>query len=381
MASLLFLPRDGIILKMFLVMASFLIAPSVSAAVGVKLSQGSPPPYQRHQLLASRLFDRDDSSCALENYTQCGSQVPDNLCCPDDTKCMIIASNTTIVCCPKGSDCDTIKPIVCNVALQDTVKHPGSPIQTLALNASMETCGSACCPFGYICEGDSQCVLDKSQDDYDYLMMESKSKSSTSKTTSTTTLATKTTSTSTSTSAATSALVVETSKVPNYVVPEPSSTTSTAATESSTSDDNPDDANKGNTTPTGVVAAGTVGGVCCLAALGIYIWLKWFRKKRSFLNSPQKTSSEESWGYFSTPDSTRRVYLARGPDDKFIVTPSTAGFSPPPVLQEPGYRENSDPVELPATPVSLCMWMNLEDASVEEPKLAYVVPAKHPNRR
>ncbi|KAL6402258.1 hypothetical protein AUP68_14728 [Ilyonectria robusta] len=246
MASLLFLPRDGIILKIFLVVASFLIAPSVSAAVGVKLSQRSPPPYQRPQLLASRLFDRDDSSCALENYTQCGSQVPDNLCCPDDTKCMIIASNTTIVCCPNGSDCGTIKPIVCNVALQDTAKHPGSPIQTLALSASMETCGSACCPFGYICEGDSH---------------------------------------------------------------------------------------------------------------------------------------EESWGYFSTPDSTRRVCLARGPDDKFIVTPSTAGFSPPPVLQEPGYRDNSDPVELPATPVSLCMWMNLEDASVEEPKLAYVVPAKHPNRR
>ncbi|KAF7550847.1 hypothetical protein G7Z17_g5441 [Cylindrodendrum hubeiense] len=371
---------------MFLVLAWFLLAPAASAAVEVKLTWRQEP-YRTPPGLAPRLVARDDSSCPVSGYNQCGSQVPDNLCCSTDTNCMIIASNTTIICCPKGSSCDAIKPIVCEVAYQDTLKFPKSSIQTLALNATMETCGSACCPFGYLCQDDSKCILDTNQDDYDFLMSETKStpvkSESISASASTSTSAPTPTSTSTSTS--TSALASETSDdVPNYIIPDQSSITSTAATESSTSDGDSSDSgddDKGSNIPPGVVAASTVGGVCCLSALGIFIWLKWFRRKRSVTDNPYNTSSEESWGYYSTPGSTRRVYLSRGPDDKFVVTPSTAGFSPPPIPQAPGFREDSDPVELPATPVSMCMWMNLEDASVEEPKLAYVVVAKSPGRR
>ncbi|KPM44051.1 hypothetical protein AK830_g2533 [Neonectria ditissima] len=363
MASSFFLPRVGIIFEIFLVVGLFLLTPASSAAVDLSLklswSQEAPPSYQRPRDLSPRVFSRDDSStCALEEYSQCGSQVPDDFCCPNDSQCMVIASNTTIVCCPKGVSCDAIQPIVCDVALQDISNHPDAPIHTLALDKSMKRCGSACCPFGYVCRDGERCQLDDNQDGYDYLVPESVSEPSS----------------STSTPVSSTALALATSEVSSTTIPEPSST-STGSTEPSNSDDGEEDKEKGKISPAGVVTACTVGGVCCLAGLGIFIWLKWFRKRPDSPNTP----SHESWGYFSTPGgSTKQLYLARGPDDKFVVTPSTAGFSPPPIPQAPGRRDNYSPVELPATPVSLCMWMDLEDASVEEPRLAYVLPAKQP---
>ncbi|KAH7152178.1 hypothetical protein B0J13DRAFT_619759 [Dactylonectria estremocensis] len=382
MATVLFFPRGCIMLNMFLLLVSLLLDPTASAAVDRKLDWRQPPSLsdRRPRGLAPRLVTLDDSSCPIANYTQCGSQVPDNLCCPDNSHCMILASNTTIVCCPKGSDCGVIKPIVCNVALQDTLDYPKSPIRTIALNASMETCGSACCPFGYICEDDSKCVLDDNQDDYSYLMEETTIKSFSSTTALSFTSTSMPTPTSASASTSTSVEVVATSEVPNQVLPEPSSITSTAITESSTSDDSSSDDKKDGNMPVGVVAAGTVGGVCVFSALGIFIWLKWFRKRNQPINSTPNTPSED-WGFYYSPRTTRHVHLARRSDDKFAITPSTAGFSFTPILQAPRFRQESDPVELPATPVSLCMWMNLEDASVEEPKLAYVVPARPPGPR
>ncbi|KAK7430342.1 hypothetical protein QQZ08_003090 [Neonectria magnoliae] len=371
MASSLFQSRYGIILEMFLVVVLFLVAPASSVAVDLSLklswSGDAPPSYQRPRYLPPRIFTRDDSSsCALEEHSKCGSQVPDDFCCPNDSQCMVIASNTTIVCCPKGVSCDAIQPIVCDVALQDIEEHPDAPIHTLALDKSMKRCGSACCPFGYVCRDGERCQLDDNQTDYDYLIPESLSKPS-----------------STSTPTSSTALTLETSEVSSTVITEPSSTSTSAPQSSNFNNDDEDededeDEEKGKISPAGVVTACTVGGVCCLAGLGIFVWLKWFRKRPDIPNTP----SHESWGYFSTPGgSTKQLYLARGPDDKFVVTPTTAGFSPPPIPQASGRRDNYSPVELPATPVSLCMWMNLEDASVEEPRLAYVMPAKQPPKK
>lgn len=387
--TLYLLSRGGNHVQIFLVLAFFLVAPAACIAVKpslvVRLTQDSILATRPSHLL-SDLFPRHhdgDEKCPIPGQRSCGEASPSDFCCPSSHDCMVLAANTTALCCPRG-DCQYIKPIVCNLAFQNVTRYPGAAIKTVALDKKLGRCGGACCPFGYICKGDSRCVRDEDQEDsYAFLIPQSP-------TTVSVTITPDPTSASPST-----VLSIETSGVPDAIISEYPPSASATETTIPAKDDQEKEEGGGGISPTGVVTAGTVAGVCAVAGIGIFIWMRFFRKKHPPAtpltpHTPYSKYRQESWGYFSSPASTpmrtRYLHLARGPDDKFVITPSTARFSPPPPPPPPPppintEQKNQSPVELPATPVSMCMWMNLEDAAVEEPRLAYVLPPKQSTQR
>lgn len=110
---------------------------------------------------ARELFDRQ-SSCPHSGYTQC-SGVPSGFCCAPSSTCLVLANNTTLLCCPSGDDCSTIAPINCNIQQQNITLHSDAPILTTNLTATLSSCGSeGCCPLGYSCSG-SACVINVNQ--------------------------------------------------------------------------------------------------------------------------------------------------------------------------------------------------------------------------
>ncbi|KAF4983196.1 hypothetical protein FZEAL_1353 [Fusarium zealandicum] len=365
---------------MFLVLVSFLLTTAAGAAVEPPLRVSSLEEPRGPRRLSSIFSDfpsrhtERDGSCPISGMDWCGSELPEDFCCPSESSCKVLAANTTALCCPKGSTCINIQPIICKITFQDPSAYPAAPIKTLALDQKLKRCGSnTCCPLGYSCEDGTTCVLDKDQEEaYAFLIPGSLS--------ATTETATATHILSTSADAV---LPVETLDVPDAAIttlpPSASASTTESASPDTQEGDEEEENGHGGVSPTGVVTAGTVAGVCCLAGIGIFVWMKWFRKRRT-PDTPLMTQTRDTWGYFSshggTSRSTQYLRVTRGPDDKFIVTPSTAGFPPPLPLPQIVEEAQQSPVELPATPVSLCMWSNLEYAAVEEPKLAYVVPAK-----
>ncbi|CCF38918.1 hypothetical protein CH063_02014 [Colletotrichum higginsianum] len=116
-----------------------------------------------HAASIPSVFGRQDS-CAVDGFSACGNGLPNNFCCGTGTKCITLAGNTTVLCCPEGSSCDRISPITCNVNLQDPAAHPDAQIKTTALKAKLGTCGeNKCCPFGYTCNSFQQCVMESDQ--------------------------------------------------------------------------------------------------------------------------------------------------------------------------------------------------------------------------
>ncbi|KAI1504405.1 hypothetical protein F5X99DRAFT_38775 [Biscogniauxia marginata] len=107
------------------------------------------------------LFERD-GTCAAD-FTKCSQAgLPDNFCCRTGATCLVLAGETTVLCCPEGNKCDTISPITCNISLQDPVANPQAEIKTSVLDVKLETCSTGCCPFGYHCN-DNDCVKDADQ--------------------------------------------------------------------------------------------------------------------------------------------------------------------------------------------------------------------------
>lgn len=371
--------RDGNIIRLVLAVLVLILPSCASLAIDASpqlaVIKGDST-YRSPPDLSRDLFARSDSSsCYSDDYVACGSAVPDNMCCESGTTCMILASNTTIVCCPEGESCNRIHPITCSISQQDTDQHPESTVQTIALNKSMTNCGAGCCPFGYLCNDDDLCELDSNQDHYGYLLSDS-----------TTELSSTATSTSTSALTSTSNLASDattgTDTVPTLLastgVASAAAETTSSGIEASTQDT--------ASSPTGLIAACSVGGVCCAAAVGVLIWLQWFRKKISARHYkkdsyPSAPSPQAGEGYFSTPasfgtPSSTRYLLTRGPDDKFRLTPThKSRFEPQPKPQSRAMSESPlSPIELPATPVSMSIW--IEGAEVEEPRLAYVLPPR-----
>lgn len=111
---------------------------------------------------AHHLFERA-LTCSNSSDTQCGSGLPGNFCCPSSETCIVLASNTTALCCATAEDCEVISPITCNIQAQNVTAHPGQPLMTTNLTGTLATCGTGCCPFGYSCSGAS-CVIDADQD-------------------------------------------------------------------------------------------------------------------------------------------------------------------------------------------------------------------------
>lgn len=106
------------------------------------------------------LFERQ-SSCS-SGSTQC-SGAPSGFCCASTSTCLVLASNTTVLCCPQGSDCTLIQPITCDIQQQNITSHPNAVLLTTNLTGSLPTCGTGCCPYGYTCNGGNSCVVKADQ--------------------------------------------------------------------------------------------------------------------------------------------------------------------------------------------------------------------------
>lgn len=120
-----------------------------------------------------------------------------NFTCPVGDSCLLLAGNSTVLCCPAGSTCSKILPVTCDLSEQDGSAHPDAVIKTTVFDVSMTTCGDGnCCPFGYTCDSSSECqlLLDQSQ------LPEGHDSDASSSSTSTSSAATRTTSPTTPTS-------------------------------------------------------------------------------------------------------------------------------------------------------------------------------------
>ncbi|KAI0393598.1 hypothetical protein F5Y17DRAFT_301784 [Xylariaceae sp. FL0594] len=79
--------------------------------------------------------------------------VINGMCCKNDTVPIILAGGTTVVCCPQGTDCDTMKPLVeCSPHAFDPYGDNEVPpdIQSIYLDR-LPVCQTGCCPWGYTC--------------------------------------------------------------------------------------------------------------------------------------------------------------------------------------------------------------------------------------
>lgn len=109
------------------------------------------------------LEGRQTSTCANSTFSRCAdTKLPSTFCCAADSTCISLDSSTSALCCPKDADCSKIQPISCELRFQDISARPDAAIKTTRLEDTLASCGSnTCCPFGYSCDRDSQCVIDK----------------------------------------------------------------------------------------------------------------------------------------------------------------------------------------------------------------------------
>jgi hypothetical protein len=108
------------------------------------------------------IFERQQS-CAVAGYSQC-SGAPSGFCCGADSKCILLARNTTVLCCPNGGSCQIIGPLTCDITQQNNTLYPMAQLKTTNLTGTLTVCGSGCCPFGYSCSGNSICTMNTNQD-------------------------------------------------------------------------------------------------------------------------------------------------------------------------------------------------------------------------
>ncbi|KAJ5467463.1 hypothetical protein N7475_005215 [Penicillium sp. IBT 31633x] len=107
------------------------------------------------------ILPRSSDVCP-SSYTRCSStELPNEFCCPSDSTCISLDKASSAICCPAGQDCDYISPIVCDIQQQNATLFPESVIKTTRLGDSLPKCGEACCPFGYTCQGNNTCSLEK----------------------------------------------------------------------------------------------------------------------------------------------------------------------------------------------------------------------------
>ncbi|KAI0975324.1 hypothetical protein F4678DRAFT_323308 [Xylaria arbuscula] len=144
------------------------------------------------------------SQCA-SGWSLCpGAGLPSDFCCLTTDTCLTLAGNSTVLCCPQGSDCSTIEAIPCDVSLQDPAKNPQAVIKTTALTAALPTCGDVCCPFGYSCDKNTNCIENEDQSQKPLTAVSSSS----------TVVSSSSTTTQSPTSTATSSAAISTSTLP-----------------------------------------------------------------------------------------------------------------------------------------------------------------------
>ncbi|KAK6864713.1 hypothetical protein PG990_005847 [Apiospora arundinis] len=201
------------------------------------------------------IFERVDT-CGSGNLAKCTQAgLPGNFCCEKGSSCIPLAGQTTVLCCPNGPDgCTVIAPIVCDLKLQDPASNPSAQVKTTVLNGKLPTCGNNCCPYGYSCGDDGNCIMDQDQSKKPEGAKPAP----------------------TSTGAPNSSVPSPTSKPPASATSDASpSTIPTAAPAPETSE-----TAAPNTLSTGAVVGGAIGGVLAFAAIVIGFLLYRRRKQK-----------------------------------------------------------------------------------------------------
>ncbi|KAI1213949.1 uncharacterized protein F4807DRAFT_206823 [Annulohypoxylon truncatum] len=219
---------------------------------------------------STRVFERA-STCGA-NFSPCSQPgLPANFCCEADATCNLLAANTTVLCCPKNANCDTISPITCDLGLQDPATNPSAEIKTTVLNGILTTCAGQCCPFGYSCNG-KNCVKDADQSKKPPV----KAPTSSSKTTSPTATSTHGSSTTVAVSGVSSASA-SASAAPSTQTPTTSPT---------------------GTASTVTIVGGVIGGLVGLALLILAVVMIRHRRKKTLREKQalQRQDSTSSFG-------------------------------------------------------------------------------------
>ncbi|KAI3533678.1 hypothetical protein CSPX01_12603 [Colletotrichum filicis] len=282
-----------------------------------------------HAASIPSVFGRQDNTCAASGFTSCGNGLPGNFCCGTGKKCITLAGNTTVLCCPEGESCDRISPITCNINLQDPVAHPGASIKTTVLNGTLATCGDSCCPFGYSCNSLSQCTKDSDQ---------TKAPEEAS------TPVPKPTSTATTVP----------SVIPTTIA---ASTTPAGDNNNNNNNDNGDSDNKNGTFPTAIVI-GSLCGLLVGVGLGVALLLFCARrrrrgppplseKKRGGSGGPRPSTSTSSFGNIIsepipiTDNATVRTdFILKTPSTTHSRSRSDSGFVTSPAGSTPNKGHN-----------------------------------------
>ncbi|RMJ12627.1 hypothetical protein CDV36_007723 [Fusarium kuroshium] len=263
-------------------------------------------------LPASRIFAREDT-CGADRVS-CNSDLTDIFCCPKDYSCILLAGDTSAMCCPAGRNCNEVKPITCDLRGQDITKYPKAPVMTIITNLKLETCGTMCCPFGYSCEGDSKCVLDEDQssppEGAEY---------------------------PSGTSSAAPSATSPTSSETASASAEPTSTSEPSKASDENQKEDPEEEEKKDSGPaTTSIVGGVVGGCIILLIIAVVIFLYFRRQKKREGGHGEKgghfyggggstSSSEASFGNFISepivqPNSYRADFILKTPSQNSQVS-------------------------------------------------------------
>lgn len=259
-------------------------SPALAKASAILLLSAIPSFASALYIQASpaQLFGRQDSTCGDSSYTQCTQAgLPDDFCCPSDHSCIALAGKTTALCCPAGSDCAAIRPIPCDVSLQDKSLHPENVVMTNALTGTLPTCAGMCCPFGYTCDGGGNCILNSDQNAKPFTSAAQSSTTTAPSTAKSSETVGVTTASASATASATSSGSGSGSATATGSESQSSASSTAAAAEGSGS------SGESSGPSAGLVAGGVVGGIAAAVFLGMLVW---FFVKRE---AKRKTESEK----------------------------------------------------------------------------------------
>ncbi|KAI0841669.1 hypothetical protein F5Y06DRAFT_196712 [Hypoxylon sp. FL0890] len=233
----------------------------------------------------------DPGQCGDSQNPFCTDQylyAPAEFCCPKGRICLLVAANTTVICCPPGlPNCEKIGSIPCDISL---LAFP-SEIQSTVRQGNLTDCGGQCCPWGYYCNEKGNCELSPDQakappgpygSASDAQSTSSSTPSSTSSLTSLPILSDGSSSFSTSKSSAAADTSMATSTIPETHAPSserPSSTTSVGPSPESNQTANQSGAAVG-TSQAAYIAIGSFFGVALLV-LVVYFILRMRKSRKS----------------------------------------------------------------------------------------------------
>ncbi|KAI0396686.1 hypothetical protein F5Y17DRAFT_76883 [Xylariaceae sp. FL0594] len=313
------------------------------------------------------LFERD-GVCAA-NFAKCPQAgLPPNFCCAKGASCSLLAGGTTVLCCPDGSDCGTIKAISCTISLQDATANPEAGVKTTALDKELPTCGKGCCPFGYHCDGGGDnCVKDDDQTKKPGETTSPSSSSSSSPSSSSSSSSSIAPSSSSSTSPSPSAsspsssssaissrppgptatAQSSTTTLETQVHPTSSSTTAVAAgggQETAIPSTETPTTSAAQTLNTAAIIGGVVGGIAVILLIAGAFWLVRHKRKKAE-EERRRRDSVLSFGNISAPmphekfQSQRLDFLAKAHSSSVATSPTHAQerFSSSPYSPYGGY--------------------------------------------